>query len=497
MQLRTKIKLSLLIVLVLSNLGVNMISYIAHESRNKMVEKKYKIEDMDERSIAVQLFEYEKDISNVTDLIIKSIKEKDQRLDDPEYIRDLEDKIKAKGFYLIVEKDGELLYDGMPQGISIAENLTDYHMENQERENAGDSFIQHSYIFGRNEYLVKQFSFFMDDHKQMTFHFITSILRPVNRSERTLREMQVMFIVMEVLAASALGRWIQKQIMKSLQGIREASQRIADGQLDQPVRKAQNDEFGELYAFYEELRIRLKQSMEEKNKHDNETKEIIRNISHDLKTPLTTIKGYTEGIMDGVANTPEKTKKYIKTIYQKTNEMEKLIDELSMYSKLELEESHYSFEKVNVKSFFENFLREISPELSAANVSLTFSNRLAGDVEMFVDQEKLTRVFNNLISNCIKYHGACQTQINLRLKESGEKFMIEVEDNGRGISKEELPYIFDRFYRVDGARNSKEGGSGIGLSIVKKIIENHDGSVWASSVKHEGTIIHIMMNKAQ
>jgi signal transduction histidine kinase len=243
------------------------------------------------------------------------------------------------------------------------------------------------------------------------------------------------------------------------------------------------------------MRIRLKETTEEKIQYDKESKELISNISHDLKTPITAIKGYVEGIMDGVASSPEKMDKYIRTIYNKANDMDRLIDELTFYSKIDTNKIPYNFSKINVANYFGDCVDEVGLDLETRGVDLGYFNYVDEDVQVIADAEQIKRVINNIIGNSLKYMDKKQGLINIRILDVGDFVQIEIEDNGKGIGPKELPYIFDRFYRTDSSRNSSKGGSGIGLSIVKKIIEDHGGKIWATSKEGIGTEIHFVLRK--
>ena len=164
-----------------------------------------------------------------------------------------------------------------------------------------------------------------------------------------------------------------------------------------------DDEIGQLCQDFEEMRIRLKESTEEKIQYDKESKELISNISHDLKTPITAIKGYVEGIMDGVASSPEKLDKYIRTIYNKANDMDRLIDELTFYSKIDTNKIPYTFSKINVSNYFRDCIDEVGLELEARGVELGYFNFVDEDVMVIADAEQLKRVINNIIGNSLKY----------------------------------------------------------------------------------------------
>ena len=231
--------------------------------------------------------------------------------------------------------------------------------------------------------------------------------------------------------------------------------------------------------------------------HHLQNKELISNISHDLKTPIAAVKGYVEGLMDGVADTPEKQEKYIRTIYNKANDMDRLINELSFYSKIDTNRIPYTFEKINVNAYFADCIEELSIELEEQNIELSYSNYVDENVLVIADAEQIKRVINNIVGNSVKYIDKSKGRVNIRVKDVGDFIQVEIEDNGKGIAAKDLPQIFDRFYRADVSRNSSKGGSGIGLSIVKKIIEDHGGQVWATSKEQTGTVMYFVLRKYQ
>lgn len=312
-----------------------------------------------------------------------------------------------------------------------------------------------------------------------------------------LGEMLVSVILIMAMTCSFLMAWIYRSILTPIETLKKATRNIRDGNLDFEVEIGDDDEIGELCADFEEMRIRLKESTEEKVIFDSQNKELISNISHDLKTPITAVKGYVEGIMDGVADTPEKMDRYIRTIYNKANEMDRLINELTFYSKIDTNRIPYTFNKIHISDYFEDCVDELSVELESSGVSLTYFNYLEEDAVVIADAEQLKRVINNIVSNSLKYMDKPKGVINIRLRDVGDFIQIEIEDNGKGIAQKDLANIFERFYRTDASRNSSKGGSGIGLSIVKKIMEDHGGQVWATSKEGTGTTMYLALRKYQ
>ena len=311
--------------------------------------------------------------------------------------------------------------------------------------------------------------------------------------------LDTVFVIILILILTALGlcTWTYRGVMTPLTQLKEATKNIKEGNLTLQLKKTGVDEIGDLCDDFEEMRKRLKESAEEKVAFDKENKELISNISHDLKTPITAVKGYVEGIMDGVADTPEKMDRYIRTIYNKANEMDRLINELTFYSKIDTNRIPYTFNKIHISDYFEDCVDELSVELESSGVSLTYFNYLEEDAVVIADAEQLKRVINNIVSNSLKYMDKPKGVINIRLRDVGDFIQIEIEDNGKGIAQKDLANIFERFYRTDASRNSSKGGSGIGLSIVKKIMEDHGGQVWATSKEGTGTTMYLALRKYQ
>ena len=311
------------------------------------------------------------------------------------------------------------------------------------------------------------------------------------------KDMILTATIILVFTALSVGLWIYRSIAVPLVKLKKATKNIKEGNLDFVLEVEGNDEFSQLCQDFEEMRKRLKESTEEKILMDKENKELISNISHDLKTPITAVKGYVEGIMDGVADTPEKMDRYVRTIYNKTNEMDHLINELTFYSKIDTNRIPYTFSKLNVEDYFSDCAEELGLEMETRGIELVYANYVEKGVQVIADGEQIRRVIHNIVSNAIKYMEKPRGIIQLRVKDVDDFIQVEIEDNGKGIAAKDLPYIFDRFYRTDVSRNSSKGGSGIGLSIVKKIMEDHGGKVWATSRLGIGTIMYFVLRKYQ
>lgn len=423
--------------------------------------------------------------------IEKTLSSNPELFNDPEYLQGVNDRLSKKYAYLIVRKDGDIVFDGDSE---VTKELYNQLPQYEEVEEEIDGSI---YLDGDTQHLVKQMNFLYPDQERGSVFIVSNIEGFLPEVKVMMVEMLLAVVLIMIFTDAVLMMWVYGSVVRPLGHLQEATKKIRDGNLDFALEVESDDEIGQLCQDFEEMRLRLKESAEEKVQYDKENKELISNISHDLKTPITAIKGYVEGIIDGVASSPEKLDKYIRTIYNKANDMDKLIDELTFYSKIDTNKIPYTFSKINVASYFRDCVDEVGLEMEARNIELGYFNYVDEDVMVIADAEQIRRVINNIISNSVKYIDKKNGIINIRIKDVGDFIQVEIEDNGKGIAPKDLPNIFDRFYRTDSSRNSSQGGSGIGLSIVKKIVEDHGGRIWATSKEGIGTEIHFVLRKYQ
>ena len=416
----------------------------------------------------------------------RQIDEDEALMEDIEYLSGLNGEIKDKASYILVRKGNDIYYTGNEAAASkIFDLLPGYGYGNA----GGDS----GYYYNSMSKLVKQLDFRFSDGEEGSFFIIMRINSLI--SKQLLIDMVIAIIVILVFTSLMLTQWIQRGVFLPVNELNTAMKNIADGNLEYMLNTDSKGEIGELYKNYEDMRLRLKESTDEKFEHEKQNRELISNISHDLKTPITAIKGYVEGIMDGVADTPEKMDKYIKTIYNKANDMDRLINELTIYSGIDSNRIPYHFHRLNVADYFGDCVEEVGLDLESKNIELNYSNLVSPDAMIIADPEQLKRVINNIIGNSVKYLEREKGVIDIRILDEVDSIRVEIEDNGKGIAARDLPNIFERFYRTDASRNSSKGGSGIGLSIVKKIVEDHGGYIWATSKEGEGTCLHFVFRK--
>jgi signal transduction histidine kinase len=409
-----------------------------------------------------------------------------QKLAEQDYLEQANTELMDKYSYLLVRKGDTMLYKGGEELLQLpAYNSENYYEDGGLRLEGGE------------QKLIKQIDFTYPDGAKGSIFIVTSIEQMMPEMKSLIGSILISVILILVLTAGMLTVWIYKGIINPIRRLQKAAQNIKEGNLDFTIDDEGADELGVLCQNFEEMRKRLKSSAEEKLSSEKDSKVLVSNISHDLKTPITAIKGYVEGIIDGVADTPEKMDKYIRTIYNKANEMDTLINELTVYSQIDTDRVPYNFNRINVSEYFEDCIEEVGLDLESKNIGLAYLNYADEGVQVIADPEQIKRVINNIVGNAIKYLDKQKGFINIRLRDVGDFIQVEIEDNGKGIAAKDLPYIFDRFYRTDASRNSATGGSGIGLSIVKKIIEDHGGKIWSTSKEMTGTVMYFVLRKYQ
>lgn len=409
-----------------------------------------------------------------------------ESLEDKVFLSNVNADAASKASYIIVRKGEALYYTGNEVATErIFDRLPDYGYATDSPETG--------YYYNDMQKFVRQVDFTFSDGSEGSVFIVTRITSVISKS--LLIDMFLAIVLILLITSLILTQWIHKSVFSPINRLNLAMQKIAEGNFEYVLESRDENEIGELYRNYEDMRLRLKESTEEKIQNEKQNRELVSNISHDLKTPITAIKGYVEGIMDGVADTPEKMDKYIKTIYNKANDMDRLINELTYYSRIDNNRIPYNFHRINVSEFFGDCVEDVGLDLESKNIELNYSNLVDPDTRIIADPEQLRKVISNIIGNSIKYMDKEKGVIDIRILDEVDAIRVEIEDNGKGVETKDLGKIFERFYRTDASRNSTKGGSGIGLSIVKKIVEDHGGYIWATSKVGEGTCLHFVIRK--
>jgi len=431
-----------------------------------------------------------KEVVDATDHVYYDLQKQAQEdpamLADVDFLEQISARIPRRTTYIIVRKGDELYYTGNREAAEVIFPMLPEYEE-------GNRQVSSGIYFEELDKFVKQVDFVFPDGSQGSAFVVTKANSLISR--KLLIDMCVAIFLILLFTSLMLTWWIHRGVFNPINELNIAMRKIKEGNFEYCLETDARGEIGDLYRNYEDMRLRLKESTEENRESERQNRELVSNISHDLKTPITAIKGYVEGIMDGVADTPEKIDKYIKTIYNKANDMERLINELTYYSGIDNNRIPYNFHRINVAEYFGDCIEEVGLDLEQRNIELNYSNLAQPDTVVIADPEQMKKVINNIISNSVKYMDKPHGVIDIRIMDEADSIHIEIEDNGKGIAQKDLPKIFERFYRTDASRNSAQGGSGIGLSIVKKIIEDHGGYIWATGKEGEGTCIHFVLRK--
>ncbi len=490
MRLKTRLIIGFITVMMLPlTLSLTVIT-IFGQFQIRSIERNYGITGADYTIITNPISALNK-VTEPTFHQLKITTNRDPRqMEDFGYLNEINKELVEANSYLVVKRNDDVVYKGQDLSEAILEVLPEFGTQESLSENG-------IYVGGTLQVLIKQVDFQYANGETGSAYIVTNVNDAIPEVRQYISNMFFAVILILAITAGVMIIWIYRGVAVPLNRMKIATQNIKDGNLDYELDVQTEDEIGQLCRDFEEMRMRLKDTASEKMEYDRRNKELISNISHDLKTPITAIKGYVEGIMDGVADTPEKMDRYIRTIYNKANDMDLLINELTLYSKIDSNRIPYNFNTLLVNEYFDDCAYDLKIDIESRGIHFDYSNYVDKNIKIIADAEQLKRVINNIVSNSTKYMDKENKQIHLRVKDVGDFVQVEIEDNGKGIGAKELPYIFERFYRTDASRNSATGGSGIGLSIVRKIIEEHGGKIWATSKEGTGTIMYFVIRKYQ
>ncbi|MCR5623796.1 MAG: HAMP domain-containing histidine kinase [Lachnospiraceae bacterium] len=351
-------------------------------------------------------------------------------------------------------------------------------------------------------------SYFVSDNGKNINTFVITNLGPYTHSlEKYVNTVIAVFVISLLTSAVLLGLWLYFSFYRQFELLTSIARQISESELDLPIKVPDSDdEIIRLCKKLELTRQKLLDMLEERLQYEEDTRVMITSLAHDFRTPLTAIKGYSEGLRDNIAKTEEKRNQYLQTIYNKACDLTYLVDELSLFSKVEGNNIIYNFKALNLNNYFIDCMEEIDLDISSSNFDVTFTNNVNKDTRILADPEQLKRVITNICGNSIKYNDKEKGILNITInelvkspklykvldemeKKEDTLVIVSIADNGPGVSDKALPLIFNRFYRTDSSRNSSKPGSGLGLSIVAKIVYDHGGKIWAERNEYGGLTI--------
>ncbi len=414
------------------------------------------------------------------------------------YINEFVTPLEKLGSEIYIEKNGAPFYatgdkasvtEKAARIVNInTENNVDYFGENgmvivNHAQNENDRY---ALIIANENYTVKDVS------RRFAPQNITSLL---------FSKTGFLFLLIAgvfILAIIGISFITSQTISKPLRELAHGAEEIAKGNLDYSIDYESTNEIGVTVSAFNNMRLRLKTSLEKQHQIEQSRKEMIAGVAHDLRTPLTSVKGYVEGLRDGIANTPEKQALYLKTIYNSTVDMQHLLDELLTVSRLELGNIELECTRININDFLADCAEDLKAELAQNDFDFVYTNNCDPDFTVLIDTVHFQRVIKNIVSNSLKYAKKdVKGKIELSAHTYQKSVIISMADNGIGMEGESLTRIFESFYRADPARSKTREGSGIGLSVAKQIVELHGGKIWATGKTDQGLTILISLPKAE
>jgi signal transduction histidine kinase len=302
----------------------------------------------------------------------------------------------------------------------------------------------------------------------------------------------VLIIIKEIFQFVFLLR-LEKRIIAPIEQLRLGVEEIAKGNYDVQVECRIPNDLGLLTASFNEMALKLLQGERMQAEYEENRKTLIANISHDLKTPITAIHGHIEALLDGPALPPDRQEKYLKVIHHNVGYMNRLIDDLFLFSKLDMQKLEFHFEPVAIRQYLHDLMEEYQLELEGAGLGFQFSDLLEGEPRVSLDGKRFYQALNNIVSNA-KGHGRNrELSLQVRLYRRDAWIALDILDNGPGIPQDKLPFIFDRFYRIDSERTKDLESTGLGLAITREFVQAHGGEVSVTSREGAGACFTVLL----
>lgn len=289
----------------------------------------------------------------------------------------------------------------------------------------------------------------------------------------------LLYLILGILLFSITFMILQEPYIRYISKISDAVQNISEGNLNTVIDVIGDDEFSGMAANLNRMAADIKQLMEKERESERTKNELITNVAHDLRTPLTSIIGYLE-LLAGNRQIPEDMQhKYIEIAYGKSRRLEKLIEDLFGFTKLNYGKISMKVSKVDIVKLLSQMLEEFYPNFMEKNLAYELQSNVTAKV-ITADGNLLARLFDNLINNAIKY-GSEGKKVIVKVDATDTVVTVSVTNFGYVIPKEELPLLFEKFYRVEQSRSANTGGTGLGLAIAKNIVDMHGGTIGVTS----------------
>lgn len=291
-----------------------------------------------------------------------------------------------------------------------------------------------------------------------------------------------------------LTRFIFRHVEEPLELLSAGVQEISNGNLDYRLDYHSEDEFLPICNSFNDMAVRLKESEERSRREDESRKELMASISHDLRSPLTSIQAYVEGLLDGVAKTPEMQKRYLTTIKAKSEELEQMVAHILAYSRLDMNSTVHEPETLQLDEYLKAGVETLAADYAARGLDIELQ---AAAFTVSADKTELQQMLVNLMDNSLKYKEKSRAKLKIELIDCGSYGLLSFTDDGPGVPADAVPKLFDVFYRADPARTDRTKGSGLGLAIVEKTVQRMGGTVHAENAEGGGLAIIITLPKGE
>ncbi|MCI2061687.1 MAG: HAMP domain-containing histidine kinase [Eubacteriaceae bacterium] len=392
-------------------------------------------------------------------------------------LKGVKSEMKAAGYHFRIVYQGKVMYSSLTKD-DIAEA----------KKAVGDLYDRNSNLTYTKGSTSVVLCYSAEDNYRAVAVSTASI--PASKGDMSYMERYIMLyigfliaiiIAVVVLMNMIMSWWIARNILLPLRKLSTASALIREGNLDFDIVYPKNDEMGDAISEFNEMRKSLKESVDERIRYEQYRRELINGISHDLRTPLTSIKGYVAGLRDGIASTPEKKMKYYEAIETSATVLENLVEDLTNFSRVDMGETHLNMELTDLTEYYRKSAEEISTEYVKDNVTISLDVP-AEKVTAKIDRKEMGRINRNIIDNTIKYRtgDSSNIRVSLHVTDAG-RAEVRITDDGPGVAEKDLENIFTCFYRGDISRTRSSEGSGIGLAVVRQLIVQQGGSVHAEN----------------
>lgn len=390
-----------------------------------------------------------------------------------EAINNLATKLNRYGFSICVEIDSEVIYSNTDFPVSeLIDEIGDY------LETDGKV---HIYVQDNMTVLTQN-----DMNEKMKVFAIAGEYHEYWSEKNSLTTILILLLIDGIFCIGALliisqifTKRLIEHITNPLDALSEGAKRMEEGNFSEPVKYKGDIEFEYVCDAFNEMQERITEANAEKESYEKVRVEMVAGISHDLRTPLTAIRGTIKGLKDGVATTPELREKFLDTAYRRTIEMDRLLERLFYFSKLETGNMPLFFEKTEWSEYLEAYVKRYELLIENESIKIKIKDVKKG-LFSNVDREQMKRILDNILENSKKYAESDKLEITINIFEEHAYVVLVISDNGCGVSEDKIPHIFEQFFRGDESRNIKEG-SGLGLYIVKYLVNAMGGSVDAEN----------------